>query len=148
DHPVVAARSLGDLLDPAAGEAVAREHLDRGAQAVIAGGLRGQLAAARTLRGAGGRALLRQGRRPGHGYCSAKARSMTKSPGVEVLPSLKPRASSICFRWRSMPGLPQIITRSSAGSSGGTPRSWNSLPDSISSVMRPMRWYCSRVTVG
>jgi len=55
-----------------------------------AGGLGGQLAAARTLRAAGGGALLRQGGRSGHGYCSAKARSMTKSPGVEVLPSLKP----------------------------------------------------------
>ena len=67
--------------------------------------------------------------RRGAPYCSANARSMTKSPGVEVLPSLKPRCSSMCFRSRSIAGLPQIITRSCAGSITGRPRSANSLPD-------------------
>jgi hypothetical protein len=63
---------------------------------------------------------------------------MTKSPGVEVLPSLKPRFSSISFRSRSMSALPQIMMRSLAGSSGGTSRSSNSLPLSIRSVTRPV----------
>ena len=81
-------------------------------------------------------------------HCSAKARSMTKSPGFEVLPSLKPRSSSITFRSFSRPGLPQIITRSSAGESGGTPRSVNSVPLAIRSVTRPWYWKGSRVTVG
>ena len=54
-------------------------------------------------------------------YCSANARSTTKSPGFVVFPSWNPRASSIFFGSRSIAGLPHGITRSLAVSSGGTP---------------------------
>ena len=48
----------------------------------------------------------------------------------------------------SRPGLPQIITRSSAGFSGGRPRSSVSLLVVMRSVMRPWLRNSSRVTVG
>ena len=73
---------------------------------------------------------------------------MTKSPGVEVLPSMKPRASNMALRSRSMSGLPQIMMRSSSRLKGGSPRSALSLPFSISVVMRPWLRKGSRVTVG
>ena len=73
---------------------------------------------------------------------------MTKSPGVEVFPSTKPRFSNMSFRSRSISGLPQIMMRSSSRLKGGTPRSALSLPFSMRVVMRPWLRKGSRVTVG
>lgn len=57
------------------------------------------------------------------GAYSAKARSVTKAPGVAFEPSSRPAASSRSRVSRSMAREPQIMPRSTAGSSGGTPRS-------------------------
>src|SRR3546814_13121474 len=58
------------------------------------------------------------------GY-SAKAFSITKSPGLALEPSTKPRPSTIFLASRSIATEPQIITRSSAGFIGAMPRSAN-----------------------
>src|SRR5574337_96808 len=161
DHPVVRLRRLGNLLDAPAREAMLGEDLGGRAQQAFARGLRGQFAHSRLAPRPGlGRGAACRGWIAAHvmsplaeiviaaPYCSANARSMTKSPGVEVLPSLKPLRSSRCLRSCSMPGLPQIITRSSSGLISGTPRSLKILPLSISSGMRPVLRNSSRVTVG
>ena len=70
---------------------------------------------------------------------SANARSMTKAPGVLVLPSLRPRSSQMRLRSLSISGEPQIMTRSVSGLSGGMPKSENNLPFSMRSVTRP--WF-------
>ena len=73
-----------------------------------------------------------------------------QGPGVDAwiaqsLPRLE-AAGARCVA--SIWGLPQSITRSCSGSSGGRPRSAASLPLSISSLMRPWCTKGSRVTVG
>ena len=49
----------------------------------------------------------------------------------------KPRLSSMSQQLLIIAGLPQIIARSTAGSSGGRPMSAKSLPFSTRSVSRP-----------
>ena len=149
DHPVVRLRGLRDLLDAAAVVAVLGEHLGRRAQDALARGLR------RRSRTPGGRPAigLRDGRRGA--WARASRRSLLGEGALDHEVAGRRRVAFLeaarlehVLQVASMPGLPQIITRSSAGSSGGRPRSSASLPVSISSVMRPMLRNSSRVTVG
>src|SRR3546814_15600580 len=60
------------------------------------------------------------------GY-SATAFSITKSPGLALEPSTKPRPSTIFLASRSIATEPPIITRSSPWFFGSTQRSENNL---------------------
>ena len=79
---------------------------------------------------------------------STNAFSITKWPGVLPLPSMKLRASNICFSSSSIAGLPHIMMRSAAMSSGPWCKSVKSWLDVMRSVMRPRLRKGSRVTVG
>src|SRR3546814_15622577 len=68
------------------------------------------------------------------GY-SAKAFSITKSPGLALEPSTKPRPSTIFLASRSIATEPQLIPRSSAGFIGAMTRSANMPPFSMRSVL-------------
>src|SRR3546814_14933263 len=66
------------------------------------------------------------------GY-SAKAFSITKSPGLALEPSTKPRPSTIFLASRSIATEPQIIPRSSAGFLGALPSTANMRPVPVGS---------------
>src|SRR5262249_42204900 len=68
-----------------------------------------------------------------------KALSTTNPAGLLFEPSVRPASSTIAFTSFSISIEPQIMTRSASGLNGSTPRSANSVPSSISVVMRPRR---------